>query len=126
MNSSEQARDDDRRDPNPGAPGAYPVDTGGLAGAGVDDAIDPAREDAYWRSHYRDRPYVEHGSPYSDYGPAYAFGVDAFSRYLGLAFEEVEPEMSRRWTADAGASTLRWDSARHAVRDAWDRVNGMA
>jgi len=99
---------------------------GGLAGKGVAEASDPTREDAYWRDHYSERPYVERGSSYDDYGPAYGFGVDALSRYPGRKFDEVEPEMSRQWTAGRGACTLRWDSARHAVRDAWNRVNGPA
>jgi hypothetical protein len=99
---------------------------GGLAGKGVAEAIDPTREDAYWRDHYSDRPYVERGSSYDDYGPAYGFGVAAFSRYPGRTFDEIEPEMSRQWATGSGASTLRWDSARYAVQDAWNRVNGTA
>lgn len=99
---------------------------GGLAGKGVAEMIDPTREDAYWRDNYGQRPYVEHGSTYDDYGPAYGFGVDAFNRYPGRPFDEVEPEMSHRWSAERGASSLPWDRARHAVRDAWNRVDGTA
>lgn len=97
---------------------------GGLAGKGVAEAIDPTREDAYWRSNYSDRPYVASGSSYDDYGPAYGFGVDAFSRYPGRAFDDIEPEMSRAWMTSNGSSTLAWDTARSAARDAWIRVNG--
>ena len=99
---------------------------GGLAGKSVAEAIDPTQEDAYWRDNYGDRPYVERGSSYDDYGPAYGFGVDAFSRYPGRSFDEIEPEMSQRWNTGNGSSTLRWDSARHAVRDAWNRVDGAS
>ncbi len=99
---------------------------GGLAGKGVAEAIDPTREDAYWRDNYSSRPYVERGASYSDYGPAYAFGVDAFGRHPGRTFDEMESDMSRQWSAAGGASTLRWDSASPAVRDAWNRVNGAA
>lgn len=97
---------------------------GGLAGKGIAEAIDPTREDAYWRDNYSDRPYVANGSSYDDYGPAYGFGVDAVSRYPGRSFDEIEPEMSRAWGADSGTSSLRWDGARAAARDAWNRVNG--
>lgn len=99
---------------------------GGLAGKGVAEAIDPTREDEYWRDNYSDRPYVEHGSSYDDYGPAYSFGVDAAGRHPGRTFEEVEPEMSRQWNDNRSESTLRWENARDAVRDAWNRVNGNA
>lgn len=99
---------------------------GGLAGKGVAEAIDPTREDAYWRDNYSDRPYVEQGSSYDDYGPAYAFGVEEASRQPGRAFEAAEPELSRQWTNHQGASTLRWDRARDATRDAWIRVGGSS
>ncbi len=99
---------------------------GGLAGKGVAEAIDPTREDAYWRDNYGDRPYVEHGASYDDYGPAYGVGVDAASRHPGRSFDEVEPEMSRQWNERSGNSTLQWDSARPAARDGWNRVGGTA
>lgn len=97
---------------------------GGLAGKSVAEAIDPTREDAYWRTNYSDRPYVEQGSSYDDYGPAYGLGVDAFSRNPGRKFDELEPQMSQQWNSGRGASTLEWDNARPAARDGWDRVNG--
>lgn len=96
---------------------------GGLAGKGVAEAIDPTQEDAYWRDHFSDRPYVESGSSYNDYGPAYGLGVDAFTRNPGRTFDEVEPEMSGQWTTDHSASSLKWDRARHAARDAWNRIS---
>ena len=102
---------------------AVGVVLGGLAGKGVAEAIDPTREDAYWRDNFSTRPYVEQGSRFEDYGPAYGLGVDAVSRYPGRSFDEVEPEMSQQWARSAGTSTLRWDNARNAARDAWNRVN---
>jgi hypothetical protein len=92
----------------------------------VAEVIDPTREDAYWRDNYRSRPYFERGSSYDDYAPAYGLGVDAISRYPGRTFDEIEPEMSQQWRTGNGASTLGWDSAKHAARDAWNRVSGRA
>jgi len=97
---------------------------GGLAGKGVAEVLDPTGEDAYWRSNFGDRPYVERGSSYDDYGPAYGFGVDAFNRHPGRAFDDIEPEMSQAWANGNGTSTLSWESARTAARDAWNRLNG--
>lgn len=99
---------------------------GGLAGKGVAEAMDPTVEDAYWRDNYSNRHYVESGSSYDDYGPAYGLGVDAYSRYPGRNFDDVEPELSQRWATGNGGSTLPWDNAKYAVRDAWHRVNGMS
>jgi hypothetical protein len=97
---------------------------GGLTGKGVAEAIDPTEEDAYWRYNYSDREYVEFGTTYGDYGPAYGLGVDAYTRYPGRTFDDVESEMSRDWTTGNRGSSLRWDKARHAARDAWNRVGG--
>jgi len=99
---------------------------GGLAGKDVAELIDPAREDAYWRQNFSHRPYVERGANFEDYGPAYGFGVHSLGQYPGRAYDDMEPEMSRNWAAHRGASSLEWDAARHAVRDAWHRVNGSA
>jgi len=99
---------------------------GGLAGKGVAEAIDPTREDAYWRENYGGRAYVEQGSSFDDYGPAYGFGVSSFGRNPGRSFEDVEPQLSGDWTASRGASSLGWDRARHAARDAWNRLSGPA
>lgn len=97
---------------------------GGLAGKGLAEAIDPTQEDSYWRDNYSKRPYVARGATYDDYGPAYGFGVDAVTRYPGRAFDDIEPEMSHAWTTGGGASMLGWSNAKHAARDAWNRVNG--
>lgn len=69
-----------------------------------------------------ERDYVEKGSRFDHHGPAYGFGVDARGRYPGRDFDDVESEMSRDWASSRGASILNWEWARHAVRDAWNRV----
>ena len=99
---------------------------GGLVGKGVAEVIDPTQEDAYWRKNYSDRPYVERGARYDDYGPAYGFGVDAVGRNPDRTFDEAEPDMSRQWTSADNGSSLGWDRAKHAVRDAWNRVTGAS
>lgn len=78
---------------------------GGLAGKGVAEAIDPTREDAYWRENYKHRPYVDGGS-YDDFGPAYAYGVSSYGRYSGRKFVEVESDLSRDWNSARGKSSL--------------------
>lgn len=136
-------------DPLGGAPGAQPADTGvgvivagaaargeasagresssgavagAPAGKGGAGAIDPDRERSYWSEHFGRRDYVDVGSSFDDYGPAYALGVDARGRFPGREFDDVEAEMACSWAARRGASGLRWDQARHAARDAWNRI----
>lgn len=96
---------------------------GGLAGKGVAEAIDPTVETAYWRDNYTTRPYVDEGASFDDYGPAFGYGVDAYNRYPGQRFEDVEPELSRDWETRRGSSSLGWDNAKHATRDAWGRLS---
>src|SRR3954454_4908195 len=59
---------------------------GGLAGKGVAETIDPTAEDAFWRDNYKTRPYVDASYGYDDYGPAYAYGVNAYTQYPGRSF----------------------------------------
>ncbi len=100
---------------------AVGVVAGGLAGKGVAEAMDPTREDSYWRDNYRDRPYVAQDSSYDDYGPAYAFGTDSANRNQGRSFEDAEPELEMQWPDRSGKSSLSWDKAREPARDAWHR-----
>jgi len=83
---------------------------------------DPVAEEAYWRDNYASRPYVTSGASYDDYQPAYRYGVDAYSRNPGRSYDEVEPELGRDWNSARGTSSLEWEHAKHATRDAWHRA----
>ena len=96
---------------------------GALAGKGIAKAIDPHAEDKYWRDNYSSRPYIASGSTYEDYGPAYRYGVDAYSRNPDRSFDEMEPELQRDWGSSRGTSKLEWEHAKSASRDAWHRVS---
>ena len=41
----------------------------------------------------------------------------------GGSFDDVEPELGRAWNSRRGPSSLEWDRAKHASRDAWQRVS---
>ena len=96
---------------------------GGIAGLSGAEAIDPLQEDIYWREHFVNRSYVENGSSFDDYGPAFGYGVNAYTQYAGHSFASIETELSHGWPEARGASRLDWDRARNATRDAWDRVS---
>jgi hypothetical protein len=95
---------------------------GGLAGKGIAEQIDPTREDAYWRENFSSRPYAS-GASYDDYGPAYGYGVNSYSKYAGRKFEDVESDLGRDWNNVKGKSSLTWDRAKLATRDAFHRVS---
>ena len=95
---------------------------GGMAGKGVAEKLDPDAHDAYWRENFSTRPYVDPGSTYDDYAPAYRHGLEAVRRHETKSFDEVEPSIRDEWHSVRGESKLGWDSAKHAVRDAWNWV----
>jgi uncharacterized protein YcfJ len=95
---------------------------GGLAGKGVAEMIDPTAEEAYWRANYASRPYVAAGATYDDYGPAFSHGAKAHREHPGKAFDEIDGALASDWQRARSTSTLEWDAARHASRDAWHRA----
>jgi hypothetical protein len=84
--------------------------------------VDHVAEDTYWRDNYASRPYVQQGTTYDDYSPAYRYGAESFTKYPGRTFDEVEPDLQRDWGTSRGASKLEWEHAKHASRDAWHRL----
>jgi hypothetical protein len=95
---------------------------GALAGKAVAQEINPTTEDAYWSENYKTRPYVESNSSYDAYKPAYRHGVDAFTKYPDKSYDEIEPQLSKDWNNVRGNSTLSWDKAKPATRDAYERL----
>jgi hypothetical protein len=95
---------------------------GGLAGKGVAEKIDPTVEDAYWRTTYISRSYVDKGSPYDLYQSAYRTGYEGYGRYTGKRYEEVETDLHRDYDKTRRSAGLEWNKAKHATRDAWLRL----
>jgi hypothetical protein len=98
--------------------------SGGLAGKGVAERVNPTVEDAYWREHYASRPYVESDHDYTDYEPAYRTGYEGYSSHSdrGLTYDQAEPTLRQSYEERHGGKGLAWEKAKHATRDAWDRV----
>lgn len=102
--------------------GAVGAVVGGLAGKAVAEGIDPTVEDTFWRDSYINRPYVKAGLEYRDYQPAYRYGWETASRYPGKSFDDIEDEIEGGWTTTRGDSSLTWNEAKLATRDAWERA----
>jgi hypothetical protein len=96
---------------------------GGLGGKAAAESVNPSIEDAWWRDNYGNRPYAAHGVPYETYRPAYEYGWQARMMHPGAEWEQIEPALGKSWEMDRpGKTKLHWDDARHAAKDAWDRV----
>jgi hypothetical protein len=96
---------------------------GGLAGKGVAEKIDPTAQDAYWKENYSKRPYAEKSVSYEAYRPAYRTGYEGYSLYPGKHYNEVESDLQRNYEKSRENSVLAWEKAKHATRDAWQRVS---
>ena len=94
---------------------------GGGVGHGIGEDIYPTQL-AWWKDNYSSRPYVNKGAEFSTYEPAYRHGIQAAVENRGKTFDSLEPNLSNNWNIARGDSTLEWDQARHASRDAFDRV----
>lgn len=103
--------------------GAIGAIAGAAAGKGVAERIDPTGEAEYWRSEYANRPYVDRQYSYdTDYAPAYAYGNSVRAQHAGRRWDDsLEADIRQGWEAAKGKSQLKWEQAKDAVRDAFDR-----
>jgi hypothetical protein len=95
---------------------------GGLAGKSVAEKIDPTVEDAYWRTAYISRSYVDKDTAYDIYQSAYRTGYEGYGLYPGKSYEEVETDLHRDYEKTRRTGGLEWNKAKHATRDAWLRL----
>ena len=101
------------------------IDTTAGSRSGHSGAFEPSGEDAYWSKHFSGEPYVEPGSKYETYAPAYRFGATAFDKNRAHTFEEVEGDLGEEWSV-AQPEGLPWARAKEAVRAAWKRLSTVA
>ena len=105
--------------------GAIGAVAGGGAGHASAEAIDPTREEAYWRAEHANANYYKEGYDFDrDMHPAYAVGYANRGRYPADArFEDHEDDLRRSWEEVKGDSRMDWNDARMASHDAWVRVS---
>jgi hypothetical protein len=97
---------------------------GGYAGKAIAEQIDPTAEAAYWRDEYRNRDYYDPNLNYEiDVAPAYEYGWHSRGEYPAGNWDAVEADLRDQWMSRRGGSTLDWDRAMPAARDAWNRVD---
>jgi hypothetical protein len=98
---------------------------GAAAGHNAAERVDPTGEAEYWRNEYSKRPYAKSTANYdTDYQPAYLYGVNARNQYGQRRWDDaLETDLQRDWDATKGTSSLAWNDAKSAVRDAWDRTD---
>lgn len=95
---------------------------GGYAGKAMAEEIDPTVEAAYWEENYSTRDYIDSDVEYDHYEPAYRYGYESRARSTSDDFAAAESDLERDWNKYRGQSSLDWQSARPATKDAWDRA----
>jgi hypothetical protein len=100
---------------------------GAIAGKDIAESVNPSKEEAYWENNHKHQDYFDSTITYDSYAPAYRFGIEAYSTYLGRDFNEIEMQMERQWNKqidneERGASRLTWATAKFPVRDAYERL----
>ena len=85
--------------------------------------VDHTAQDSYWRDNFSKRPYVLPDREYGWYQPAYRYGWEARAHLRNQKWDEVERDLDAGWMMRRGDSTLEWNEAKPAARDAWDRLD---
>ena len=95
------------------------VATGALVGHKASEAADPGDSVGHFKEIYTSMPYYEAGMGWSDYEPAYRFGLETWRTRGGQTFDEAGPALGARWLKIRGGSRLTWGQAGPAVDHVW-------
>jgi hypothetical protein len=80
-------------------------------------------QNTYWRNTYSSRPYYSSSRDYSLYEPAYRYGVDLYNRNMCKPYESLSAnQLNSGWGQARGTSSLNWNDAQVATRDAYNRM----
>ncbi len=101
---------------------ANPDSSNTISGNAVGDAYWES-ENKYWRSTYPTRSYYSSSKDYTIYEPAYRYGVDLYNRTPHTRYQDLDQiELRNRWSRFRGESSLSWDDAEAATRDAYEHM----
>ncbi|MFS8136528.1 MAG: hypothetical protein ACMG50_00215 [Thermomonas sp.] len=80
--------------------------------------------DAYHRDQHKNASHYKADYDYdADYRPAYRYGTYARASNPGRQWDDsLETELGSRWNESRGTSSMTWEHAKDAVKDAWHGV----
>lgn len=76
-----------------------------------------------FQEHYR-ITYATSGHTYMHVRPAYRFGFNAAASAQKGATWNEQTDRSLRYAWDSRGAAMRYDDARHAIREGWNRAQG--
>lgn len=95
------------------------VAAGALLGHRLAESADPRDSVGHFEEIYTTMSYYVSGMDWSDYAPAYRFGLETYRTRGGQEFSRIEPALGARWLKQRGGSRLTWDQARGPVEHVW-------
>lgn len=95
------------------------VAAGALVGNRMAVAADPDDDVGHFEEIYASMPYYVDGMKWTDYEPAYRFGLETYRTRGGQDFSAASPALGARWLQVRGASRLTWGQAQAPVEHAW-------
>ena len=95
---------------------------GAKAGGAVAEAVNPTEYVDHFRDQYQKADYYEAGREWRDYEPAYRHSYEAYKRYPGERFDDIEDRLEREWAETRADSRLAWAEAKDAARDGWHYI----
>lgn len=95
------------------------VATGALVGHRMAESADPSDSVGHFEDIYPRMGYYVDGMDWSDYEPAYRFGLETYKTRGGQEFSDIEAALGARWLKIRGGSRLTWDQARGPVEHVW-------
>ncbi len=91
---------------------------GALIGQRLSEATDPRGDLGHYQQVYRTTPYYIDGMAWSDYAPAYRYGLDTYATQGGQTFERAAAALAEGWGRARGGSRREWTQAHPAVAHA--------
>ena len=92
---------------------------GAVTGHKASEAVDDRGDLGHFQQIFHTMPYYVSGMAWSDYAPAYRYGIDTHERLGQQPFAQAEVELEQGWAEVRDGSRLLWDEAREAVAHAW-------
>lgn len=108
-----------------GTTGGSVTGTGSTVSAPLSNSVSSGwnSQNDYWRTNYANRSYYNKNRDYTAYEPAYRYGVDLYNQNKGKAYDDLsQSDLNKGWTQVRGSSSLSWDDAQMATRDAYNRM----
>ena len=124
---------------------------GGYVGKAAGEAVDPTEDVTYWKGEHKNRPYYNKDDDFDrDFAPAYRYGSvagmgvgddydrplnqtgstsgtsaavggDALVNGYSKSYDDHDDDFRAGWDKVKGKSSLSYEKARDAIRDAFDR-----